>query len=142
MVIHIFYLFDERFYQHSCARVKQIEENSRYIQNETSLSFKGNCAGDLIFPDHYKYFFIRFHQETNEKTLNRFITRFNFLLPKDIPEIKSCASFGFNFPSVSFYPSDEKAGHFFRFCPGTISKEKCRRLGEIITEIFSNDSTN
>ena len=130
------YLFDSAFFITSDERVKKIVSNTIEIKNKLTNKYSTECSGTLIFPDHFKYFFIRFQQNTSEDSLNRYIKKLNFLLPKKLPETKSCASFGFNFPSVSFYMSDEKAGHFFRFCPGIINKEKCQTLSDIIWEVF------
>lgn len=130
------YLFDSDFFITSGERVKKIETNTIEIKNKLTNKYSIECSGTLIFPDHFKYFFIRFPQTTEEATLNRYIKKLNFLIPKNLPDTKSCASFGFNFPSVSFYPSDEKAGHFFRFCPGVINQEECHILSNMILDVF------
>lgn len=131
------YLFTENFYDLSKRRVKRIVDNTRNIERflftEMMVDIK---YGEFIFPDHYKYFFIRLKRDTPESTIEILVKKFNFLLNMYLPEAKSCASFGFNFPSVTFYKSDEGIGHFFRFSTGTVSEEENQKLAFCIKEVF------
>ncbi|MCO4755196.1 MAG: hypothetical protein KC478_11995 [Bacteriovoracaceae bacterium] len=130
------YLFSESFYESSKRRVQAIVDNTLFIKDElesTSLS----TYGELLFPDHYKYFFLRLKKDTPAKTIEKLIQKLNFTLGIHLKDVKSCASFGFNFPSVTFYASDENIGHFFRFCPGVIDSEELKNLVLCIKEVFS-----
>ena len=127
------YLFREDFFKHSSERVHTIKKNCKLLK---SLIKNEDIEGDLIFPDHYKYFFIKFSDKTPEQDIKRKIKRLNFIMAKDIPDVVACASFGFNFPSISFYPSDEKIGFYFRFCPGTGDEDKIKAFGAAIIKVF------
>lgn len=129
------YLFTEEFYADSRVRVAKIMDNTRALKNEFQTTHKE--SGEFIFPDHLKYFFIRLSQETPEETCRKKLKQLEFMIRMYVPGAKSCASFGFNFPSITFYQADEGTGHFFRFCTGTVTPEENEKLALCIREVFT-----
>ncbi len=131
------YLFSKEFFHSSQKRVQTIVDNTKAIEKTLLREMGLNCKyGDLIFPDHYKYFFLRLNSNIDEELVRHLVKRCMVLLKLYLPEAKSCASFGFNFPSLTFYRSDEDIGHFFRFSTGIISNEKTDKLALCIKEAF------
>tara|TARA_R110000868_G_scaffold379542_2_gene645411 strand:+ start:1095 stop:2207 length:1113 start_codon:yes stop_codon:yes gene_type:complete len=133
------YLFSEEFYHQSIDRVQTIVDNTRFIEQEIEEGLGRKIKyGEFIFPDHYKYFFVRLKLATTDQIIDRLHKKLHFLLSLNLPQARSCASFGFNFPSVTFYKSDEGIGHFFRFSTGTINSEENDKLLLCINEAFSS----
>ena len=131
------YLFSEDFFERSKKRCQHIVENSKLVQeftnNESNNFIK---MGKFIFPDHYKYFFFRFYKDIQKEEIDLIVKRLNIMLNLYLPAARSCASFGFNFPSVTFYQSDENIGYFVRFSPGVIGKEEIQKLCLCIREVL------
>ena len=130
------YLFTAIFFELSKKRCALLVENTKAM--ETQLQQRC-AAGEFIFPDHYKYFFLRLNLDTTQEFIATAVKKLNFLLGLYVPESRSCASFGFNFPSVTFYNSDEGIGHFFRFSTGTIDNVKLGLLARTIREVFPRE---
>jgi hypothetical protein len=131
------YLFTEEFYTNSITRVETIIENVKSLKNELIQKSQINSSlGTFVFPDHYKYFFFKFYKDTSDLKLEKTIQRLNFLLALNAPYVKSCASFGFNFPSFTHYKAEDASGDYIRISLGVVNNDQLKTLTECLQETF------